>query len=100
MVMRRCLDCGVRVVNRYRCEECDRQRERARSEVRNRRRPGAARSSTPDRIKKRDGNRCVRCGATDRLQVHHVIPVSAGGSHDDSNLVTLCNNCHREAHGW
>jgi hypothetical protein len=52
---------------------------------------------------------CAVCGwrvpqALDRngkgrgLAVHHVIPVMAGGSDDESNLVILCPNHHAMAH--
>jgi 5-methylcytosine-specific restriction protein A len=33
------------------------------------------------------------------LTVHHVIPLSDGGTHHESNLVTLCLDCHKELHG-
>lgn len=42
----------------------------------------------------RDGHRCVRCGGTDRLQVHHVIPYRYSRSHALTNLTTLCRSCH------
>lgn len=32
------------------------------------------------------------------LTVHHVIPVHAGGTDDDNNLVTLCLLCHHRLH--
>ena len=32
------------------------------------------------------------------LEVHHIIPVSDGGSDHPSNLVTLCKKCHIERH--
>ena len=51
-------------------------------------------------ILKRDGYKCVGCGNTRRLQVHHIIPVSAGGSDDPSNLITLCSDCHEQIHPW
>jgi 5-methylcytosine-specific restriction endonuclease McrA len=43
----------------------------------------------------RDGNACVVCGATERLQVHHL-----EGWHDNAieHLVTVCDPCHRAAH--
>jgi 5-methylcytosine-specific restriction endonuclease McrA len=41
------------------------------------------------------GKRCHRCGKTDNLCVHHIIPVSAGGTRSTNNLVTLCLSCHR-----
>lgn len=31
------------------------------------------------------------------LEVHHLVPVSEGGSNDVGNLVALCPNCHRKA---
>lgn len=69
---------------------------------RNARRPGAARSSLPRRVKRRDGERCVLCGrgAAEgaRLVAHHVLPVARGGAHDADNLVTLCRACHAAAH--
>lgn len=50
------------------------------------------------RIKQRDGG-CVECNATEDLTVHHIIPLSDGGTHHESNLVTLCLDCHKELHG-
>jgi hypothetical protein len=50
------------------------------------------------KAKARDGNRCTRCPATTKLQVHHVIRPADGGSDDLENLVTLCSRCHRLAH--
>ena len=49
----------------------------------------------------RDGG-CVvdGCDSRYRLEVHHVIPRSEGGSHDAENLVTLCWYHHHVAiHG-
>ena len=51
-------------------------------------------------VRRRDGNKCARCGSTKNLQVHHIIPYRE--SHDNSleNLITLCGNCHpRVEHG-
>lgn len=48
-------------------------------------------------IRKRDG-RCRWCGATDSLQVHHILYRSQGGPDEPSNLVTLCLDHHAEAH--
>ncbi len=48
-------------------------------------------------ILKRDGFRCVYCGATPLqrlLHVDHVTPRSKGGSNDPSNLVTACLVCN------
>jgi len=46
----------------------------------------------------RAGYRCEQCGRTGRLHVHHIIPVSEGGSHDLSNLMVLCPHCHSKMH--
>lgn len=37
---------------------------------------------------------CHRCGSKENLNVHHIIPVSKGGTRDRKNLVVLCNSCH------
>lgn len=37
----------------------------------------------------------MRCGGDDRLQVDHVVPFAAGGTHELSNMQTLCTPCHR-----
>jgi 5-methylcytosine-specific restriction endonuclease McrA/predicted nucleic acid-binding Zn ribbon protein len=42
----------------------------------------------------RDGNRCVRCGATERLSVHHAVE----GSNLLEDLLTLCSRCHAREH--
>ena len=42
---------------------------------------------------------CVACGATGELHFHHLIPKSKGGSDEESNLLTLCHECHAKIHG-
>ena len=32
-------------------------------------------------------------------EVHHRVPLSEGGTHERSNLVSLCRSCHMKAHG-
>ncbi|RNI20618.1 HNH endonuclease [Paracoccus pantotrophus] len=46
--------------------------------------------------KRRDGWRCVQCGAGGRLEVDHIRPVRTHPelSYDLSNLQTLCPSCH------
>lgn len=54
--------------------------------------------STRIKVLVRDGHRCVYCGATrdtDKIEVDHVIPVSAGGTDDIGNLVAACFSCNR-----
>lgn len=49
----------------------------------------------------RDGHRCIRCGATEGLQVNHIDPRIGRGymtgcwNHPDG-LETLCPSCHQE----
>ena len=48
-------------------------------------------------VLRRDGFRCVYCGATppeSELHVDHVEPRSGGGSNDLVNLVTACRDCN------
>ena len=47
------------------------------------------------RVLERDDHRCRACGATDRLEIDHVIPISQGGTSEDDNLQVLCNPCNR-----
>lgn len=41
---------------------------------------------------------CMDCQAYDRLQpateVHHVVGLQDGGTHDENNLRSLCKTCH------
>jgi 5-methylcytosine-specific restriction endonuclease McrA len=48
-------------------------------------------------VRRRDGNRCVVCGRSDRLSVHHVVPARLGGDDSMDNLVTVCVLHHRQA---
>lgn len=44
--------------------------------------------------KKREGAVCQRCGKAEHLVVHHIIPVTQGGTREDKNLAVLCPGCH------
>lgn len=49
--------------------------------------------------KARDGYKCQCCGKKGcRLEVHHLLPRSRGGSDKLANLITLCTDCHHLAH--
>lgn len=41
---------------------------------------------------------CEECERDGRLtkaeEVHHILPLSRGGTHDRSNLMALCKSCH------
>lgn len=45
---------------------------------------------------------CERCLDEGKLtpvdEVHHILPVARGGSHDESNLRSLCRSCHNKTH--
>jgi len=43
---------------------------------------------------------CVKCGADESLQCHHIDPVVNNPieSADINNCITLCKECHRESH--
>lgn len=48
-------------------------------------------------ILKRDGFKCVLCGATAEsavLEVDHIVAYVHGGKHTDENMRTLCWNCN------
>ena len=49
----------------------------------------------------RDNHQCVECGVRcgrAEADVHHLLPRSAGGTDEPSNLVTLCDGCHAAHH--
>ena len=31
-------------------------------------------------------------------EVHHIVPISRGGTHAESNLMSLCQSCHTKLH--
>jgi 5-methylcytosine-specific restriction endonuclease McrA len=43
----------------------------------------------------RDKGQCVKCGARQRLEFDHIIPVVAGGSSTERNVQLLCEACNR-----
>ena len=55
-------------------------------------------------VYQRDNHVCQNCGAEGRphgnveLHAHHIVPKSRGGTHDLSNLTTLCYDCHNAVH--
>lgn len=50
--------------------------------------------SKSQKIKERDGHKCVKCGSTDDLTIDHIIPLSRGGKDEAINLQTLCFKCN------
>jgi hypothetical protein len=59
-----------------------------------------SRPSIPDRVRhevwRRDEGRCVDCGARERLEFDHIIPLSKGGSNTARNLELRCEVCNRQ----
>jgi 5-methylcytosine-specific restriction endonuclease McrA len=110
VLMRLCPKCGVLLdqaeVPRGPCDTCRRTHERERSRARRaeskavRARNSRAWQLVREAAKQRDHNRCIRCGSTERLEVHHRIPIEQGGSALAlDNLATLCVPCHRKEEG-
>lgn len=40
------------------------------------------------------GNKCLKCGSTEKITLDHVIPLTLGGWHDPSNIQPLCLSCN------
>jgi 5-methylcytosine-specific restriction endonuclease McrA len=51
-----------------------------------------------EKILRRDGWRCQRCGSMANLEVHHQQFRSHSGPDHEDNLITLCNSCHSAQH--
>lgn len=55
-------------------------------------------------VYKRDNYTCQACGSRGgpygdlQLHAHHVTPISQGGTHDYTNLATVCHRCHEQIH--
>ncbi len=45
---------------------------------------------------------CEECEKQDRFipakEVHHILPVNQGGTHERENLMSLCRSCHNKIH--
>lgn len=59
--------------------------------------PALPGKSAREKVLNRDGA-CVLCGSTEKLQRHHLVPRSKGGSDTPENQVLLCAECHRKLH--
>jgi 5-methylcytosine-specific restriction protein A len=40
---------------------------------------------------------CAKCGAGERLEVHHLVPPRGNGElfFDEGNMIVVCESCHR-----
>lgn len=61
---------------------------------------GADWDSVRGQVISRDGRICQEADGTcdGPLQVHHILPLSQGGTNDMNNLVTLCRYHHTQKH--
>ena len=56
-------------------------------------------SSRREAVLHRDNYTCQCCGRKHvRLEIHHIIFRSMGGTDDEKNLITLCEKCHKAVH--
>jgi hypothetical protein len=46
----------------------------------------------------RDAHRCANCGSSGEMHVHHIVPLSKGGTNNLTNLKALCRDCHVLVH--
>ncbi|MGL5752631.1 MAG: HNH endonuclease [Paraclostridium sp.] len=50
-------------------------------------------------VLKRDGNKCIKCGSSNNLQIHHTTYVNIFNESENlDDLITLCSKCHMEEH--
>lgn len=57
--------------------------------------------NTKAMVLNRDDYTCQHCKGKrkdSKLEVHHIIFLSQGGSDEESNLITLCHTCHKTLH--
>ena len=57
--------------------------------------------NTKAMVLNRDGYTCQCCKGKhkdSKLEVHHIVFRSQGGSDEESNLITLCHTCHKDLH--
>ena len=51
-------------------------------------------SNYADVIKGYYGGMCQACGATEQLEIDHVVPLAMGGEHTLHNMQVLCRSCN------
>lgn len=54
-----------------------------------------------ERVRDKSDRECEICGTEEwslrkSLHVHHIVPLLAGGTNDDWNLMALCPSCHKK----
>jgi 5-methylcytosine-specific restriction endonuclease McrA len=78
------------------CGNCAGERAREAEQRDRRRRRGM--SGIKKRLIAKRGSRCERCGIAGDVIAHHKRRLMDGGTNRESNLVLLCEDCHRAAH--
>lgn len=48
----------------------------------------------------RDGNKCVKCGSSEKLNADHIVAIANGGTNNVSNFQTLCQRCNCSKGAW
>jgi len=76
-------------------DECRQEDERIKREKKlERRKQNYLISKLLPQIEARCKNRCISCGSSENLEIHHIKPLSEGGKAELENLVLLCKDCH------
>jgi len=60
-------------------------------------------NDTARRYREQHEGGCEVCGgSTDhrKLDIHHIVPLAAGGTNADWNLMAVCHSCHRRAESF
>jgi hypothetical protein len=47
-------------------------------------------------VMERAGRKCQACSSKENLEIDHIVPVSKGGTGEESNLQVLCRSCNRK----
>lgn len=82
-------------VKRY--SELHKEDKACRESKRRARKKGNGGSHTPEEwndVLVHYGSRCLRCGATERIEKDHVVSIKNNGSDDIENLQPLCRSCN------
>ena len=75
--------------------DCERQVQAALQRLR----PDSSWSDVRQAVFLQKGRRCSRCGDIRNLQIHHILPLSLGGTNSIDNLEVVCTDCHERLHG-
>lgn len=49
-------------------------------------------------LKVKDCTKCINCGSTDNIELHHIVPLIVGGTNNINNIVPVCEECHNKIH--